>query len=376
MLFGVYYLVNTTEKRDLYKEFQRILIVRTDRIGDVILTLPMIKVLKRQFPSVKISMLIRQYTAEIVKHHSHVDEMVFYDRHHQPVPFFHLLALLRSKKYDVVFHTHPRFRVALLTWLAGIPIRVGTGYRWYSFLFNKKIYQHRKDARYHELEYNLNLLEAIDCPVVGTDVTPAISVRPADAERVQQELIGLGVPADQRVVILHPGSGGSARDWSAEKFGELGGRLAGLDNTKVVVTGGKEEHDLVSRVCDKIGNSVTPLVDVFNLSEFAALAQRASLFIANSTGMIHVAAAVGTPVIGLYSQITPLSAARWGPYTKNKTIFSPVSMPVDCQKCDGRTLCECMESIPVDEVFQAAVRMLADHSAAEIKGSRKNVETL
>ena len=101
-------------------EFQRILIVRTDRIGDVILTLPMAEALKRRFPAVHIGMLIQRYTAEIVEASRAVDETLFYDDGKRPVPFFHLIASLRTGNFDAVFHTHPRFRLALVTWLAQI----------------------------------------------------------------------------------------------------------------------------------------------------------------------------------------------------------------------------------------------------------------
>ena len=72
-----------------------------------------------------------------------------------------LVAEVRTRNFDLVFHTHPSLRLALMTWLAGIPVRVGTGYRWYSFLFNRKVWEHRSDARFHELEYNLHLLNVV-----------------------------------------------------------------------------------------------------------------------------------------------------------------------------------------------------------------------
>jgi heptosyltransferase III len=102
------------------------------------------------------------------------------------------------------------------------------------------------------------------------------------------------------------------------------------------------------------------LVNQLNLKEYAALAKLSSLFIANSTGTIHIAAAVGTPVIGLYPQMAPLSAARWGPYTEKKIIFTPANRPVDCKKCLllKKKVCECMESISIEEVYKAAVNYL------------------
>jgi heptosyltransferase-2 len=247
-----------------------------------------------------------------------------------------------------------------MTWIARIPLRVGTGYRWYSFLFNKKMYEHRKTAQRHELEYNLNLLSVINCPADFNDVVPALNVEPSALETVRAFLHRSGIEKEHRIVILHPGSGGSARDWKPENFGALGKRLAKLPNVKVVITGGAGEDEIVNKVQEIVGSAALTILNELRLIEYAALAKLSSLFISNSTGTIHIAAAVGTPVIGLYPQIVPLSAPRWGPYTENKMIFSPKNKPLDCTVClrEKGSVCNCMDSISVDEVYEAAVSFL------------------
>ena len=345
------------------EEFRRILVVRTDRIGDVLLTLPMVEVLRRELPGAHIAMMIRRYTAELVEENPAVDQVLFYDGDGRPLPFFRLVASLREQSFDVVFHTHPIFRLALITRFARIPVRVGTGYRWYSRLFNRRVHEHRKDALRHELEYNLNLLKAIGLDGEARDVRPRIDVPPERLEKVRSLLGTLGVGGKERFVILHPGSGRSARDWNPENFGRLGRRIRETSGTRVLVTGGRGEEALVARVAGAVGGNVVPIVDRLSLREYAALAQLSSLFVANSTGPLHIAAAVGTPVIGLYPQVTPLSAARWGPFTEEKVIFTPKNKPSDCRRClRGRSkTCECMETITVDEVYDAAADILQRH---------------
>lgn len=320
----------------------------------------MAQVLKRRFPGVHVAMLIREYTADLVSDHPFVDSYLNYDHNDRPTPFFRLRAILRSERFDVVIHTHPRIRLALLTWLARIPVRVGTGYRWYSMLFNRRVYEHRKDAQRHELEYNLRLLETVGCSIEGEKVQPSITVRPEVLEDVRDMLAKLDVSAEARIVILHPGSGGSARDWREENFGMLGERLARVPNVKVLITGGKGEGELCDRVRAIAGNAVVAIVDRLTLEQYAALARMSALFIANSTGTIHIAAAVGAHVLGLYPTITALNAARWGPYTAKRTIIAPHQKPTDCRNCDGEKgrRCECMDSISVDEVYTAAVLIL------------------
>jgi lipopolysaccharide heptosyltransferase II len=340
----------------LDSNIRRILIVRTDRIGDVILTLPMARALKKNSPSVRISLLIQRYTSEIVESDPAVDQIIHYDDGNRGLPFLDLVTSLRRERFDVVFHTHPRFRVALMTWLARIPVRVGTGYRWYSFLFNRKVFEHRKDAKKHELEYNLSLLSSVGLNAGGNGIAPTLEVKPETLDSVRGFLSRLGVRENERIVIIHPGSGGSARDWNAKNFGLLGRRMRMLPGIRVIVTGGESEEILAKHVRDLSGDGTLVVIDRLNLQEYAALAKLASLFIANSTGPLHIAAGVGTPVIGLYPQIASLSATRWGPYTEKKKIFSPVGMPADCTKClSSKTdACECMDSISVDQVFEAA----------------------
>lgn len=340
------------------REFRRILVVRTDRIGDVILTLPMLEVLRKCFPHAHIAMLIRRYTKELVDENKNIDEMLFYDNGNALHPFYQMVSALRRGKFDVAIITYPRFRLAWVIWWAGIRLRVGTGYRWYSFLFNKKVFVHRKVAERHEAEYNLDLLKAIGCEVAGVPI-PRLEIPQHVSLAIQQRLAQLGIETGKRIVVLHPGSGGSGRDWSPAKFGALGRELSHYPDVQVVVTGGSGEGELVRSVADMIGVNVSMIVNQLSLKEYAALARMASLLVANSTGPLHIAAAVGTPVIGLYSQITAMRVERWGPYAERKTLFIPKDKPQDCRTCITTTECECMESITVDEVLDAARQYLS-----------------
>jgi heptosyltransferase-3 len=340
------------------KRIERILVVRTDRIGDVILTLPMLEVLRKNFPTAHIAVLVRKYTGELLEGNPNVDGVLIYDNGRAPLPFFHMAAALRKQHFDIVFITYPRFRLAWLTFWAGIPLRVGTGYRWYSFLFNRRIYVHRKVAAKHEAEYNIELLKAIGCDV-SRPPFPRLAVSHQARESIRTRLQHFGISTEKPLVIVHPGSGRSARDWSLRNFGALGRKLRLLPDVQVVVTGGSGEERLIRSVADMIGAD-TPVVNLLSLQEYAALASRCALLVANSTGPLHIAAAVGTPVIGLYPQVTAMSATRWAPYTDRKTIFTPKGKPDNCYACvRNGTECDCMNSIAVDDVFEAAKQYLA-----------------
>lgn len=336
----------------------RILIVRTDRIGDVVLTLPMVDILKMNNPATYIAMMVRRYTSELVQNSTSVDETILYDDANGLVPFFKMLKNIRQYKFDIAFVAFPRFRIALLLFLAGVKLRVASGYRLYSLLFNKRIYEHRKDAKKHELEYNLSLLDAVGIPLKKVE-PPWITISEDLVNKVKQRLENFGINSSDKIVIIHPGSGGSSRDWHIEKFAELGKKISAIRDVNIVITGGLNEHQLVENLKQAIGGNVVGKAGEFSVVEYAALAKLAKLFISNSTGTIHIAAAVGTNVIGFYPQITALSQQRWGPYTEKKKVFTPSGKPVDCDKCkNGKIRCECMDTISVDQVFEAAKNFL------------------
>lgn len=336
---------------------KQILLVRTDRIGDVVLTLPMIDEIKKNLTTARISFLVRSYTKGLVEHHPHIDKVLLDDERSIHRPFFSLLREIRNEKFDVTFVVYPTFRLALLLFLARIPIRVGTGFRWYSFLFNKRVFEHRKTAQKHEAEYNLSLLRA-----VGWNVTdfpsPRLYINSGVDKRVEKICQRLKISENSSLVILHPGSGGSARDWPAYRFGELGLLFSNAGYT-VVVTGGPGEQSLVEIVTKTARSQVFTLVDTFSLEELAMFVKRASLFISNSTGPLHIAAAMGVPVIGFYPPIKACSSRRWGPLTDRKFIFEPLSR--DCPRCRG-TECrgdDCMSLITVNDVFEASQRLMS-----------------
>jgi heptosyltransferase-2 len=335
---------------------ENILIVRTDRIGDVVLSLPMIDALNASYPSARIGFLLRSYTRELVSGRDGLNLVLLYDDDRGvEKPFMAMLTELKRHRFDAVVVTYPTFRLALLMYLAGIPVRVGTGYRWYSLLFNRRVYEHRKTAEKHEAQYNLSLLTAIGCEP-ATNVKPVLEAG-GDAVRAAATVLDEHGLEAGRFVILHPGSGGSARDWKPANFGAL---AAGLHETgiSVLVTGGPGEEGLLAQVRANSNGTATILRRPLSLKVLAALIKSAAVFVSNSTGPLHIAAAVGTPVVAFYPPIRQCSSARWGPLTDQKVIFEPRAG--DCPRCKGGP-CQsdvCMESIRVEDVQRAVLSLM------------------
>jgi lipopolysaccharide heptosyltransferase II len=336
------------------QRLQNILVVRTDHIGDVILTLPITEVLKSNFPAARVAMLVSSYTAGLVEG---IADPILYNREGIQKPFFEMLTELRRARFDAAVVAYPRFRIALLLWLAGVSMRIGTGYRWYSFLFNKRMYEHRKTIEKHEAEYNLSLLNVLGCTIPSKPEVHIV-ISENEKETARSVLRAIGISDDDQLVLLHPGSGGSARDWKPQKFAQLAKELKHL-GFSIVITGTKAEEELVHHIVRDAGQNVKPFISNLSLKEFAAFIQSAKLFVANSTGPLHIAAVVGTPVIGFYPPIHVMSPKRWGPLTDRKVIFVPD--PAKCPRCKGGRCRgnECMDQIEVHRVVEAATKLIA-----------------
>lgn len=340
-------------------EPSRILVVRTDRMGDVVLTLPVFSSLRRRFPRARLVLLAGRYGGAIVEGFPHVDEILWYDDPAGPVPFRRMLARIRGERFDAAVVVHPTLRLALLAFLSRIPLRVGTGYRYYSFLFNRRVYTHRKTAERHELEYNMELLAPLGCDGAAAKPLDVPIDIPRDArDRVRVLLEGAGVHGGY--AVLHPGTGGSAREWPPDNFGALARRVAGDMNLSVVVTGTAGESARAEAIARSVPGRGVSLAGRLTVKELAALLQGAALLVANSTGPLHVAVAVGTPVVGLYPQIPVMGPRRWGPYTARARVLVPMKPP-ECDDCTGKTgvPCACMASITVDTVYDAAADLLS-----------------
>ncbi len=321
------------------RTFERILVIRTDRIGDVILSTPVLTALKRAYPRARVDMMVRCYTREVVEDHPHVDEVVI-DPQENGSKFIQLVLYLHRQHYDAVLVLHPTFRLALMCWLARIPLRVGTLYRAYSFLFNRRVRQHRRGSGRHEADLNLELAGTVGGHCEDLELRLQV---PEDIQaRVRQKLHESDIAG--RFVVVHPGSGGSARDWPWTAFADLCDRIQSRMDVTVVLTGSNSERALIDRIAGRCHHRPVRLDGQLSIKELSAVLKRASVVVANSTGPLHLAVAVNTPVVGLYCTLPACHPDRWGPWHYPDSVLVPET--VSCEADPA-----CMESISVDRVF-------------------------
>jgi len=339
------------------KSPEKILIVRTDRIGDVVLSIPLAEIIKKKFPNSKITYFIRNYTSALLDGNSFIDDVLIADESEGEILFKKNLNKIKSNKFDTCIVVNPTLKITLIMFLAGIKNRIGTGYRWYSVLFNQKVFEHRKYGDKHELEYNLNLLSklGIDANGIPNKINFHLKIDPESSRKIDSLLLQKGFNAGNKIIIIHPGSGGSSVDLPKKKLIELTRMLAVQTDTSIVIAGSKSEESLCKEF--EVSSSVINFSGQLDLSLLKALINKANLFISNSTGPMHIAAALGIYVIGFFPKISACSQKRWGPYTEKKSIFVPT---INCSNCT-REQCEklnCMNSIDIGRVFDETKSVL------------------
>ncbi len=312
--------------------------------------------IKKQYPNCRVSFLIRDYTKNILSNHPFIDNVIVLKESDGKDNLFDNLNLIKQKRFDTCIVVRPMFIPSLIMFLSGIKNRIGTGYRWYSFLFNQKVYEHRKNAERHELEYNINLLEKLNIKnnVDESNVRYDLQVDEQSLQNVIKDLLDEKIDLQKQIVIVHPGSGGSSIDLPINKFTELVKKLDD-DDYQIILTGSKNEIEL----CDKIKSTSNAknLSGRFNLTEIIALISKSSMFISNSTGPIHIAAALGKFTVGFYPKIVSCSKERWGPYTNKKIVFEP---QIDCKNCTSKQCkkLNCMDSIDISKVYHEIKNVL------------------
>ena len=290
------------------------------------LTLPVADALRETYPNAVIDMLVQSRVFELVNDYPALNKVISIDT----VTSGKVKEICQSGRYDLAIAVYPSFELVLGLWRAGVKYRLGTGYRWYSFLLNLQHYQHRKEALKHESRYNLDLLKELNL-FYEKQLEPVIQVTDeylhTALSKINVSNSGSELNTNDEFIVIHVPSLGSAKVWSDQNFTKLLYLLLLNENPdyKLVFTGTESEKEQVLAVIgDKISNNRVLSVFNLNLKELAALLSKSKLFLGNSTGPIHIAAAVGTYVVGLYSPVKVESPVRWGPLTEKKKIFVPV----------------------------------------------------
>jgi ADP-heptose:LPS heptosyltransferase len=325
----------------------RIILSRTDSIGDVVLTLPVAGLLKQSFPGCHITFLGRSYTRPVIELCSHVDAFADIDGL-LPRPGEAAGAAverMKALRADVIIHVFPVAAVCKLAYRAGIPVRIATSRRLYTlFTCNRLVKVPRKHSDLHEAQLNLKLLGplGIHTPIPLSQIADLYGLHsPGTAHPVS-------LPQEKRTVILHPRSKGSAREWGPDNFGKLISLLP-PGQFNILVTGTAEEGLMMKDFLDANRERITDLTGKLTLPEFISLIASCDALVAASTGPLHLAAALGRKAVGLYAPMRPIFPQRWAPLGKHAT-YLVLEKP--CSDCRKTMDCHCIREIGAEEVVK------------------------
>ena len=320
----------------------RIILSRTDSIGDVVLTLPMTGVLKKTFPDCTIIFLGRSYTRPVIEACRFVDHFVDFDEISKPGK---LISGLADLKADVIIHVFPVKDICKAARAALIPQRIATSHRVFTWLTcNSLLHFSRKSSTLHEVQLNLKLLQPLgitrEFDLAEIPKYYGLKDRPATKQNKERE--------EKFNLILHPKSKGSAREWGLENFGKLIDMLpSGKFN--ILITGTREEGEVMHDFLVSYRDRVTDLTGQLSLSQLVELISGCDGLIAASTGPLHLAAAFGIRAIGLYAPMRPIFPQRWAPLGENACYLV---LDKKCSDCRRSGDCHCIRSITPEMVLE------------------------
>lgn len=334
---------------------ERILVVRNDRLGDLVLTLPALEAVRRNWPQAHVSVLVSRYAAPLLAGSSLVDELI---EDNPQDTGRQLGARLREKAFDAALVLNTSTRNCLAVWASRIRTRVCWAYKAAGWLAgNRRVYLHRSHPPVHEAEFALEFVRRLGGTCQLSDFSPRLVVDP-QALRVARTRIERDLGTHGPLFGVHPGNGNSAYNWPLDHYATLVSRLA--VEGRVLVTGGPSERPLLEQLRSRLSPSARGevlLVSDFALPQLVAALSQLSVLTASSTGPLHVAGALGTPVVGLFSPHPAHVPAKWAPLGEGHALLVAPLNPGEEARVPRERGAEVMARISVDQAVAANLKL-------------------
>jgi lipopolysaccharide heptosyltransferase II len=339
----------------------RLLIRATNWVGDAILALPALRIVRKRFPDAEIAVVARPYVADLYRDQQICNELIVYDtkgEHAGILGHERLAAQLRAQKFDTALLLQNAFDAAWLAWRAGIPGRIGYARDGRSLLLTKAIPVPRTgEIPPHEKYYYLELVRRAGWADSLTDESSIQLTVPEEKRRnAEAILIRNGVRSGVFRIAIAPGASyGAARCWPATRFAELANRLQSQRNADTILFGTSAEAPVSTAISAEMHRPPIDLTGKTAIADLPALLSQCHLFIGNDSGAMHVAAAVGLPVVAVFGPTDPYGTA---PVTTRRSIVQdkPYCSPCFLRRCP--TDHRCMTKITPDMVEAAATQWL------------------
>jgi len=295
----------------------KILIIRNDKLGDFVLSLPCYVMLKTALPEAKISVLVPEYTADIARACPCIDEVIIDHGKTKMPDVLNFVKRLRASRFDAVITLFSTTRIGIAVFLAGIKYRLAPATKIAQIFYNHRLPQRRSRSEKPEYVYNLDLIKKY---LLETGDHNAPEVNPPflsyDKEAINQLRVKFckqhSINSNKKLIYIHAGSGGSANNLSLEQYARLAAKINSENAHVLVLTAGPGEEGKIATLSDLMNK--TPHI-VFNskhgLDNFAKHIAIADLFISGSTGPLHIAGALNIPTAAFYTRRRSATQLRW-----------------------------------------------------------------
>lgn len=332
----------------------KILLIKLRSIGDVVYNTAIYSPLKKCFPEAHLTVLVERASFDLVSHHPDVDEVLCFEKGSvwKQIKFYRRLMLA---KYDVAIDMHEGTRGAVMCYLTCAPIRIGNKPAKRSFLYNTKLDFSDLKPKF-PIDYQVALIKKLG--VHFDHVGPSIYISESARQRARDLLTENGIQSGYKYCVIHPGTKKVYDQWQYEKFSRLAEIIPKKYGAKVVLTCGPDEKAQVERVTKLMHSSEVICIQT-GLQELGAITQGASFVVCHNGGYMHLASAMGTPVIALFGVVHP---GVWKPLGQRDQV---VYKNIECSPCYDHTRkpecyegdAECKRVIEVDDILQAVERL-------------------
>ena len=323
---------------------ERVLVTRLDYLGDVVLSLPLVDAIRAHAPGVEVDYLTRRPAADLLARDDRFSRVWALEKGARAT--LSLIRALRSRAYSAVIDLYSNPRSAWLSWATGARVRVGGNRRGRRHLYTHPIVVPPDVRRVTDVFLRYGAPLGIEA---GRASRPTLQIKPDESAAADALLAGAGVLPRGARVGIHPGGKWSVKRWPTEKFVELIGLVREDIGADVVVFEGPGEADATERVRERVGGRAT-FLPVLPIRTLAAVISRLDAMVACDGGVMHVAAAVGTPTVGVFGSSEP---AVWFPY-RNEGPFRAAFIEVECRPCH-RHVCPLGHTRCLNELAAAAV---------------------
>ena len=356
------------------------MLVRLRLIGDVVFTTPAIRAIRRHYPAARLTYIVEEDAAPVVRANPHLDEVIVVCAPHAPGRLradFGLVRRLRRARYDLAIDFHGGPRASLFTWLSGAPTRIGYDVPGRGWMYTTRVPRPRALRPRHSVVSQFDVLQPLGIapPDPETDATE-MPENPAAADVVERRLAEAGIGQMNPIVVVHVSAGNPFRRWPKASFVDLICRLASADpQRRIVLTSGPSDADAAAAIAGEaranLGDREREAVvecGEFDLSQLHALIRRAALYVGGDSGPMHIAGTTGVPVVGLYGPTLPV---RSQPYRSARFISAAAEVGgLPCRPCNQRR-CEpgdfrCLTRISAESVAALAEQAI-DKEKQEIR---------